>query len=188
MLITVLACAEPAPSTNPEVIDTQPQNEQPPPPLGDPIVGLADTGSLRPELVSSEIAWDAMPPDGLPGITRTVVFTCALLLEPIEAVITKTDDAWKWDIALDGAFHIPGLEPCYAGSGNTPMFMWDPDPRITMITANGIIHLLEPVGRENLYAGEVWPAHVSTAACEEILAENGVGWPLPLTMEVLPSE
>jgi hypothetical protein len=154
--------------TTPPVVDTDVVDTAPP----------VDTGPLLPE-------WDTGPPDVEVGEIVRAVITCSLFLEPANAEFVKTEDAWLWDLLMDGGggLRIPGLEACYQGDGAS-MVLWI-DSQITIITGNGILHLLEPTPLENDWAGTVVPYGDSSPACNDALAEIGLTWPLPIRMTVV---
>jgi hypothetical protein len=152
-----------------------------------PTVTTADTADTDPPVDTGPILpeWDTTPPDVEIGEAVHAVITCSLFLEPANAIFVKTEDAWLWDLLMDGGggLRIPGLEACYQGDG-TSMVLWEYG-RITIITGNGVLHTLEPTPLENDWAGTVVPYGDSSPACNDALAELGLSWPLPIRMTVV---
>jgi hypothetical protein len=183
MWILLWGCAGPPDATDdvtvPPAAVTDTDTTPPPPVLDTVDTGTpVDTDPLVP-------AWDTSPPDVKVGDSVYAVITCSLFLEPANAELVKTEDAWLWDLLMDGGggLRIPGLEACYQGDGAS-MVLWEYG-RITIITGNGVLHTLEPTMLENDWAGTVVPYGDSSAACNDALAELGLSWPLPIRMTVL---
>lgn len=191
MLITLLACAEPgtfdpvAGNDSVDPFDTNVPTDPAAPPAGDP--EPPDTTDTPVEPVDNTPDWDGSAPEGPQGTEVTAIIACSLFLEPLEVVFVKTSDAWLWDIEMgEGGLRIPGLEPCYPadGDGENPVALWDPAPRITIISS-GMVHTLEQTMRSDFWAGTLLPVEESSAGCDAVLLDNDLEWPLDLTMTII---
>jgi hypothetical protein len=191
MLITLLACAEelsPNDDLDVDPIDSedpiddpgeQPGGEEPDP-QGVPVD--------QPEApVDDEPNWDGSAPDGPAGMEIVAIVSCTLFREPVELTFVKTTDPWLWDVEMgpEGSLRVPELAPCYPlVGGDMPVMLWDPEPRITILS-DGMVHTLDQTMRPDFWEGGVLPMEGSSYECDDTLAQLGLSWPLPLTMTVL---
>jgi hypothetical protein len=193
MLITLLSCAEEI-SPNDDV-DLDPIGQEDPiddpgdEPGEDPGPAGVPAGDLDDPVVpvDDEPAWDGSAPDGPAGMEVAAVVSCTLFREPVEVTFVKTNDPWLWDVEVgpEGSFRVPELAPCYPQvGGSMPVMLWDPEPRITILS-DGMVHTLDQTMRADFWEGGALPMEGSSYECDEALAQLGLAWPLPLTMTVL---
>ncbi len=188
MLITLIACVE-AVSPDDDGLDpidpTDPTapTDLPAPDAEPPTPGPVDP----PDEPVDEPDWDGSAPEGPEGMEVDAIVSCALFREPVEVTFVKTNDPWLWDVALGpgGTFRVPELAPCYPlEGGDMPIMLWDPEPRITILS-DGMVHTLDQTMRVDFWEGGALPMEGSSYECDQALLQLGLEWPLPLTMTVL---
>jgi len=193
MLITLLACTEgfsPDHDGGLDPIDVEDPGDLPD---GTDGTGSEPTGEPvdQPDVpVDTVPDWDGSAPEGPAGMTVDAVVSCTLFREPVEVTFVKTDDPWLWEVELapEGSFRVEELAPCYPlDGGDLPVMLWDPEPRITILS-DGMVHTLDQTMRPDFWEGGVLPMEGSSYACDEALARLELTWPLPLTMTVLDDE
>lgn len=127
--------------------------------------------------------WDSAPPLEVgEGWILEARIVCGLLDRSADKIWENTGTVWTELPSASDSRLLEGLEACAAHSDK--VLRWDSEDSM-YFEAAALGHWLEPTDTPGLWAGTVEPLGEVSPDCDAAMAQYGLTWPVPMTLEVL---